>query len=657
MNGGAPDRNPRDPRNPRDQTPFYRTARFWILLALMVVIYVIVINLINTANQPQRVQISYTTFVEQVDKGNVASITSQGRQINGAAKKPVADMSNGSEKSKEFSTVVPQFAGGDLESLLQKHHVSVTAQSSNQSSIFTTLLFTFGPIVLLIIVFVWLYRRQMGAMGGGAGGVFGFGQSKARLYDAQRPDTTFADVAGIDEVKEELREIVDFLRNPERYRRLGGTIPKGVLLVGPPGAGKTLIAKAVAGEAHVPFYSVSASEFVEMIVGVGASRVRDLFQKARKAAPAIVFIDELDAIGRKRGSGMNIGGHNEQEQTLNQILTEMDGFDSREGVTVLGATNRADVLDEALLRPGRFDRRVSVHPPDRAGREAILAIHTRHVPLDQGVDLAIVASETPGLVGADLHNLVNEAALMAAGRGRDAVTMTDFQDALEKVMLGRERHIVLSPKDRQRIAYHESGHALVALLTPHSDPVRLVSILPRGQALGVTLQSPVDDRLNYPADYLRARIASALGGRVAEELVYGVVTTGAENDLEIVTQLARNMVMRWGMSDHLGTFSTGREQPQHLQLRQDFSESTAELIDRDIRRILDDGHERAQRLLADHRAQLDALAAALMRDETLDEAQVLSITGLSPTQEAQPPAPNLAPARSDHARPGQTSGG
>ena len=627
---------PESSQKTQNRKPSYQSPRFWLWLVILVIAYGIEFEAFGRVSQPTQVQLSYTAFQQQVENGNVKSVTSQGDEISGVTKKPLSTASNPKPSSTDFSTVVPQFAGGALEPLLQRHHVEVSAQATNQTSILTTLLFSFGPIVLLIAAFVWLYRRQMQA----SGGLFSFGRSKARLYNAQRPATTFADVAGIDEVREELREVVDFLKNPERYRRLGGTIPKGVLLIGPPGAGKTLIAKAVAGEAGVPFFSVSAAEFVEMIVGVGARRVRDLFQKALAAAPAIIFIDELDSIGRKRAGDMSIGGHNEQEQTLNQILTEMDGFDSREGVTVLAATNRGDVLDEALLRPGRFDRRVSVHPPDRPGRAEILAIHTRAVPLSKDVDLQVIASETAGLVGADLRNLVNEAALMAAGRGRDSVTMAEFQDALEKIMLGRERHIALSPKDRERVAYHEAGHALVALLVPNSDPVRLVSILPRGQALGVTLQTPVDDRLNYPEDYLLARITSALGGRAAEEVVYQVGSTGAESDLQLVSQLARNMVMRWGMGKGLGPFNAGSDDASSLQLRQGFSEATSELFDREIRRILDESYERAYALLVEHRAQLDALARALVRNETMDEAAVLSTTGLN--RQPGPPPPAMA---------------
>jgi cell division protease FtsH len=407
-----------------------------------------------------------------------------------------------------------------------------------------------------------------------------------------------------------------------------------VLLVGPPGTGKTLLARAVAGEANVPFFSVSASEFVEMIVGVGASRVRDLFSKARQAAPAIIFIDELDAIGRSRGGAMRLSGNDEQEQTLNQILTEMDGFDSREGVIVLAATNRADVLDSALLRPGRFDRTVAVQPPDRPGRAAILRIHTRTVPLAPDVDLDQIAANTPGLVGADLRNLVNEAALLAARRERDAVTMEDFSDSLEKVLLGRERHIALSKEDRERIAYHEAGHALLGVLLPGADPVRKVSIVPRGMALGVTLQSPIDDKFNYPEDYLRAKITGALGGRAAEQLVYGVVTTGAENDIQQVTRIARNMVTRWGMSPKLGPINYLADEESAPWATKVVSEGTAKLIDEEARRIVDECLDQAERVLQEHRGQLDRLVAALLREESLNEDQILAVVHAGGEKEA-----------------------
>jgi len=518
-----------------------RTARFWIALIVLLLANILISNVLMSVGQAPTITISYNTFLDQVSAGNVASITSTGQSITGITKQPVKDP-NGTSSTK-FQTERPAFSSDDLQAMLLQHNVVINAKDPNASTpLWETLLFSFGPTILLVLGFLYLSRRAASA---GAGGILGsFGQSRARLYDAERPDVTFDDVAGIDEVKADLREVVDFLKEPQKYQRLGGTVPKGVLLVGAPGTGKTLLARAVAGEAKVPFFSIAASEFVEAIVGVGAARVRDLFSKARAAAPAIIFIDELDAIGRSRAAALRIGGNDEQEQTLNQILTEMDGFDSREGVIVLSATNRADVLDPALLRPGRFDRRVTVQAPDRRGRAAILRIHTRKVPLGPDVDLDQVASQTPGLVGADLRNLVNEAALGAARKGESVVTTADFSEAIERTLLGTERKILLSDVDRERIAYHESGHALLGLLVPGADPVKKVTIIPRGMALGVTLQSPIDDRFNYGEDYLRARIIGALGGRAAERLIYGVVSTGAENDLLQVTRIAQQMVVR-----------------------------------------------------------------------------------------------------------------
>jgi cell division protease FtsH len=502
-----------------------------------------------------------------------------------------------------------------------------------------TLLFAFGPAVLLIGGYVWLYRRAQ--QGGGAGGALtNVGRSRARRYDEEQ-DTgvTFDDVAGIEEAENELVEIVDFLKDSEKYTRLGGTAPKGVLLVGAPGTGKTLLARAVAGEAGVPFFSLSASEFVELFVGVGASRVRDLFKQARENAPAIIFIDELDSIGRTRGQAV-VGGSSEQEQTLNQILTEMDGFSSKEGVIVLAATNQPDVLDKALLRPGRFDRRVVVNLPDKAGREAILGVHTRSVPLARGVDLGELAASTPGLSGADLRNLVNEAALLAARREREDVTQKDFLDALEKIVLGPERPLLVGPEERERIAYHEGGHAILGLVVAGADPVNRVTIVPRGQALGVTYQRPEDDRYNYPEAYLRARIVGALGGRSAEEIVYGTKTTGAENDIEQATGLARRMVTRWGMSDKLGTVELAPRANPYLGGsggyggERPFGEETARVVDSEVLRIIGECHDEARRLLTEHRKELDALAGVLLERETLDEEEILKATGL-------PPAPPL----------------
>ncbi|HKO21945.1 MAG TPA: ATP-dependent zinc metalloprotease FtsH, partial [Candidatus Eisenbacteria bacterium] len=507
----------------------------------------------------------------------------------------------------------------------------------------------FGPALLIIGFYVWLYRRAMQQGGGMGGALMGIGKSKARRYDQEAgPKVTFRDVAGIDEAENELVEIVDFLKDPQKYQRLGGTAPKGVLLVGAPGTGKTLLARAVAGEAGVPFFSMSGSEFVEMIVGVGAARVRDLFRQARESAPAIVFIDELDSIGRARGL-VAIGGSSEQEQTLNQILTEMDGFSSREGIIVLAATNQPDILDRALLRPGRFDRRVVVNLPDRKGREEILRVHTRRVPLDQDVNLGEIASATPGLAGADLRNLVNEAALLAARREETEVHAKDFFDALEKVVLGPERPILLSRDDRERIAYHEGGHAILGLVVPGADPVHRVSIVPRGQALGVTYQRPENDRYNYPESYLRARLVGMLGGRAAEEIVFGTRTTGAQNDIEQATHLARNMVTRWGMSDKLGLVQLAPPENPYLAGPDGFgggpkliSEETASLVDAEVLRIIRESYDEARQLLEKHRGALDKLADALLSHETLDEREILDVTGLTP-----PPPPPGRPKPRD----------
>jgi cell division protease FtsH len=605
-----------------------RSWRFLLVFLGLLLVNIFITNVLLAPQPPQSVVIPYDVFKQQVQADNVVNITSTGDAISGVTRNAVS-AGPGQDSATHFSTQRPAFAGQDLEPLLEQHHVTINAKPENPPApVWLTLLLSFGPAVLIIGGFLYLSRR---AAAGGAGGILGqFGQSRARLYDAERPATTFADVAGIDEVKAELMEVVDFLRNPDKYQRLGGTVPKGVLLIGPPGTGKTLVARAVAGEAGVPFFSISASEFIEAIVGVGAARVRDLFAKARAAAPAIIFIDELDAIGRSRSAALRVGGSDEQEQTLNQILTEMDGFDSREGVIVLAATNRADVLDSALLRPGRFDRRVVVQPPDRRGRAAILRLHTKGVPLGPDVDLDEIAAQTPGMVGADLRNLVNEAALRAARQGESLVTMADFMEAIEKTLLGSERKLMLSQLDRERIAYHESGHAVLGLLIPGADPVRKVTIIPRGQSLGVTVQSPVDDRFNYGEDYLRGRITGALGGRAAEQLVYGVVTTGAENDLQQVTRLAHEMVVRWGMSPKVGplNYSENPDGAGPLAMQRPYSEATAQLIDDEVKRIADECLQSATRLLSEHRDQLEALARALLERDSLNEAEILEVTGL-----------------------------
>jgi cell division protease FtsH len=624
--------------------------RSWLLfLGLLFLNYLVVSTLFPGPGEP--VTVPYTVFKEQAAKGNVASIYSRGTSLEGRFKEAVTWPRENGRSSQEFATELPAFVDQGLERFLIDHGVEISARPIRQGSAWATLLFGFGPAILIIAFYVWLYRRaQQGGGLGGMGGLMGIGRSKARRYDQEAgAKVTFEDVAGIDEAENELVEIVDFLKSPEKYTRLGGSAPKGVLLIGSPGTGKTLLAKAVAGEAGVPFFSMSAAEFVEMIVGVGAARVRDLFKQAREHAPAIIFIDEIDAIGRARGQ-MAIGGASEQEQTLQQILTEMDGFTGREGIIVLAATNQPDVLDRALLRPGRFDRRVVVNLPDKAGREAILKVHTRNVPLAPDAGLAELAAATPGFSGADLKNLVNEAALLAARRGEDAVQQKDFLDSLEKIVLGPARPLLLSREDRERIAYHESGHAILGLVVPGADPVHRVTIVPRGQALGVTYQRPEADRYNYPEAYLRARIVGMLGGRAAEEVVYGTRTTGAENDIEQATQLARNMVTRWGMSEKLGMVQLAPRGNVYLgtggafQGERPFSEETQRLIDEEVARIIRECHDEAKRLLRAHRKALDALVRALLERESLGEQEILEVTGL-PRAPALEGAPLTAAAR------------
>jgi cell division protease FtsH len=582
---------------------------------------------------PARVRVPYSPFfLQQVNAGNVASITVKGTAVQGvfvhAVRYPPTDKTV--KPATNFATEVPAFADTQaLMKLLVSKGVVINAQPlSTGTPWWQTLLFGFGPTLLFIGLLVWVFRRSAG----GAGGLMSFGRSRARRLEGAETGVTFADVAGIDEAKAELTEIVDFLKSPEKYRRLGGRIPRGVLLSGPPGTGKTLLARAVAGEAGVPFFSMSASEFIEMIVGVGASRVRDLFAQAKAAAPAIVFIDELDAIGRSRGAGIGGfgGGHDEREQTLNQILTEMDGFDPSVGVIVLAATNRPDVLDPALLRPGRFDRRVAVQPPDMTGRRLILEVHTRHVLLAPDVDLRALAATTPGMVGADLANLANEAALLAARRNHAQVGMADFTDALEKIVLGAERKIMLSPAERERTAYHEAGHAIVGMLTPGADPVRKVSIIPRGIALGVTFAAPAADRFSYDERYLRAKIAVMLGGRVAEEIVYGDVTSGAESDIQQLTQIVRQMVGRFGMSPLIGPIAVLPLEGQSPLLPgvSETSEETQRLVDAEVHRIVEETHHEVTALLESNRDRLEALALALLAHETLDEADAYAAAGL-----------------------------
>jgi cell division protease FtsH len=622
------------PPPPPPQPPgMKRFLRGWWLVGIVAALLGLNAFLASTIPQTsQRLTTSYSFFLDQVKAGNVTEVTSQGDKIQGDFGKAVADpRSTGSSKTyPRFQTQRPTFADDNLATLLEQQKVVINAKPLEQPrSWFVTVLISFGPTLLLIGLFFAIARR-------GAGGrLGGFGRSGAKRYAPTAHRTTFDDVAGIEEAEAELIEIVDFLKNPSKYTRLGGAIPRGVLLAGQPGTGKTLLARAVAGEADVPFFSISASEFVEMIVGVGASRVRDLFEQAKKAAPSIIFIDELDAIGRARSAGGGFGGgSDEREQTLNQILTEMDGFDGSEGVIVLAATNRAEILDSALLRPGRFDRRVFVNAPDAAGREAILRVHTRAVPLADDVDLRSLASSTPGMVGADLKNLVNEAALTAARRSHEVVQLADFTDALERIVLGAERMVIISSAERERTAYHEAGHALLGMLRPGADPVRKVSIVPRGRALGVTFQAPDMDRYGYDVDYLRGRITGALAGRAAEQLTYGDITTGAESDLEQVTRIARLMVGRWGMSERVGQVSvlpSGQDDPQFLGGSSPGgpSEATRRLVDEEVRRIVDECYTEALDTLGRHRDQLESLARALLEHETLDEADAYAAAGVA----------------------------
>jgi cell division protease FtsH len=622
-------------------TPPRPIRRWWRLLvfpALLLLNYLLIQQV--TPGQPQRAEVSYTFFKQQVEADNVVEISTRADTVQGTFKQAVAYQPSPGVAARsvaDFSTVVPTFADPGLESLLNAHGGVINARPIDEPrNPLLTLLLGFGPTLLLIGGFLWLSKKAAGQMGGG---IFGMGKSRARRYDETtvgERGVTFADVAGIEEAKAELVEIVDFLKDPAKYTRLGGVVPKGVLLIGAPGTGKTLLARAVAGEAGVPFFSMGASEFVEMIVGVGASRVRDLFKQARDAAPAIIFIDELDAIGRARGAGVFSGSNSEQEQTLNQILTEMDGFSSRQGVIVLAATNRPDVLDQALLRPGRFDRRVAVQPPDRIGREMILKVHTRGVPLAADVDLKEIAASTPGLVGADLRNLVNEAALLAARRNQESVHHKDVLDALETLVLGPARALVMSVEERTRVAYHEGGHAILGLLLPGADPVNRVTIVPHGMALGVTYQRPEDDRHSYSEQYLHARIVGAMGGRSAEEMVFDAHTTGAENDMQQATDIARQMVTRWGMSPRLGPVtlapregtSAGSLESFGLGGAKPYGTATADAIDAEVQRLLEEAASEASSMLRAHRRELDALAAALLEHETLDEPAIRRATGL-----------------------------
>lgn len=617
---------------------------WWVLLLALAAWNI----LLFFPQQPPQVNLPYTAFLEQVNADNIARVRITGDQITGTFVKPYAPPEQSTaapsnppttpQTYTDFRTTFPALVGdSSLIPLLQTHGVQVDV-SSPSTPWFITLLTDGLPVLLLVGVLLWMGRQAAQQ----TSGIFGFGRSRPRSYVGDRPKVTFDDVADAEEAKADLQEVVDFLKHPQKYHELGARIPRGVLLVGPPGTGKTLLARAVAGEADVPFFNISASEFVEMFVGVGASRVRDLFEKAKAAAPAIVFIDELDAVGRRRGAGVG-AVNDEREQTLNQLLVEMDGFDERQEVILLAATNRPDVLDPALLRPGRFDRQVVVALPDRQGREGILKIHTRELHVAADVDLALLARTTTGLSGADLSNLANEAALAAARHNHTEVALGDFEEALDKILLGGVRPLLLDAQERRVVAYHEAGHAVVAWLTPNADPVRKITIIPHGRALGVTAQLPDDDHYNYSRAYLLARLAVLLGGRVAEEIALGDVTTGAENDLVEATRLARRMVTRWAMGElGLVAFESDEEQPflgYELAQGHEYSEATAARVDAEVERLLVERHAYVQQLLAGARDKLDRLVQALLHEETIDEAGLLRLLG--PRSYGEPVEPVL----------------
>ncbi len=605
-------------------SPFYKNIALWLLISLVMIF---LFNYFNTAEHARsKASLTYSQFVELVKGDKVKSVTLQGEEITGEQK-----------EGQAFKSYAPQ--DPDLVKLLQRKGVEITAKPKDDSPWYTTLLVSWLP--MLVLVGIWIFfMRQMQSGGGKA---MSFGKSRARLMTENSVKVTFKDVAGIEEAKEEVAEIIEFLKDPKKFTRLGGRIPKGVLLVGAPGSGKTLLARAIAGEAGVPFFSISGSDFVEMFVGVGAARVRDLFIQAKKNSPCIIFIDEIDAVGRHRGAGLG-GGHDEREQTLNQLLVEMDGFEANEGVILIAATNRPDVLDPALLRPGRFDRQVVVPIPDLKGREAILKVHTRRTPLGPAVDLSVIARGTPGFSGADLENLVNEAALVAARGNRESLAMEDFEHAKDKVLMGTERKsLILSDRERNNTAYHEAGHTLVARLIPGTDPIHKVTIIPRGRSLGSTHQLPLDERHTYPKDYLIGALTVLLGGRAAEDLVFNQFTTGAGNDLERATDLARKMVCNWGMSEELGPITFGRREEhvflgRELSHPKDFSEETARLIDHAMKNLVEGGYQHAKDLLATHRAELQALAQALLERETLDAREIDQIIDSFKKQPEEPDA-------------------
>jgi cell division protease FtsH len=617
-----------------------KSLLFWLVL---VVVGVVIWN-VSTNLQRKEQPIHFSEFMGQVNNGQIQTVIMTGQEITGTTK-----------SNNTFRTVVPgQGMYEGLANLLIERGVSVKVEPQTVSP-WASLLYSWAPF-LLVIGFWVFFMRQMQSGGNKA---LSFGKSKAKLSSSSQKKVTFKDVAGVDEAKEELQEIIEFLKEPQKFQKLGGRIPKGVLLMGPPGTGKTLLARAVAGEANVPFFSISGSDFVEMFVGVGASRVRDLFEQGKKNAPCIVFIDEIDAVGRHRGAGLG-GGHDEREQTLNQLLVEMDGFESNEGVILVAATNRPDVLDPALLRPGRFDRRIVVNRPDVKGREGILGVHTRKIPMADDVEVPVLARGTAGFSGADLANLVNEAALNAARYNQKTVRMHDFEYAKDKVLMGSERRsMIISDEEKRVTAIHEAGHALLAVLLPHADPIHKVTIIPRGMALGLTQQLPIDEKHNYSRDYLNDRIAILLGGRIAEEITLDSLTTGAGNDLERATEMARQMVCEWGMSDEMGPLTFGKKEEQiflgrEIAQHQDYSEDTALKIDREVKRFVTTNYTRAHELLTAHKSKLEQIAEALLSREVLDAEQVKRLAAGLPLEDPLPlPRAAISHTGDEEARPRQ----
>ncbi len=615
--------------------PDYRIPQstgWWKYLIIFFVFWILISYFFNVFGGNPTASISYSAFKNQVKKGNVNYITMKGDAINGKFNRkflPPSHTKKDTTKYEYFSTTKPAVYDDELMKILDSNNVTVNAEAQDNSW-FTYMLIMIVPWILIFGYFFYVRRKmqgQMGGMGGGGGsGLFGIGKSRAKRFRKQKAGVTFNDVAGLESAKQDLREIIDYLKSPGKFTKLGADIPKGILLMGPPGTGKTLLARATAGEADVTFYSISGSEFIEMFVGVGASRVRDLFENAKKEAPAVIFIDEIDSVGRARGTGLG-GGHDEREQTLNQILSEMDGFERNESVVVMAATNRPDVLDPALTRPGRFDRRITLEFPQKGARKKILEIHTRHVPLDEAVNLENLAARTVSFSGADLKNLVNEAALLAGRKKKTSVNMEDFEEARDKILLGAEREEMINDEEKKVVAYHEAGHALVAKLLPNTDPLQKVTIIPRGRSLGITEQIPETERYNLTKRYLLDRITVALGGRAAERIVFDDVTNGAAEDFRQVTRIARKMVCNWGMSEKLGPvmFKQGEEHPflgRELAQQKDFSEHTQQIIDEEIQKILLEMEQKAEGLLYDNRTKLDALAEALLENETLDKNQI-----------------------------------